>query len=79
MAIFSWAEPFFVFRSKGTLREFSRSPYVVNVWGGILLGEPKVIEACQARVTDLQMAEGLFLGMGWVLKPLLVFGGRQLI
>ena len=79
MAVLSWPEPFFVLWSKGAsaLREFSRALYVVNVWGEILLGEPMVTEVYQARVTDLQMAEGVFLGMGWVLKSLLVFGERQ--
>jgi len=79
MAVLSWPEPFLVLWSKeaSALRECSRALYVVNVCGEILLGEPKVIEAYQARVTGLQRADGLVLGMGWVLPSLLVFGERQ--
>jgi len=57
------------------LKEFSKVPPVVKAWGEQSLGELRVIEGFQAMVTDLQMAEDLVLGMGWVLKSLLVFGG----
>ena len=59
------------------LKEYSKVPQVVTAWGEKSLGEVRVIEAYQARVTGLQMAEGLILGMGWVLQSLLVFGERQ--
>jgi hypothetical protein len=59
------------------LKEFSKVPHVVKAWGERSLGELRVIEDFQAMVTDLQMAECLVLGMGWALKWLLVFEGRQ--
>ena len=59
------------------MKEFSKVLPVVNAWGEQSLGELRVIEDFQAMVPGLQMAEDLVLGMGWVLKSLLVFGGRQ--
>ena len=81
MAVLSWPEPHFLLWSKGAsaLKELLRAPHVGSAWGEQSSGQLQVIEAYQARVPDLQMAEDLFLGMGWVLKWLLVFGERRLI
>ncbi len=59
------------------MKEFSKVLPVVKAWGEQSLEELRVIEDFQAMVPGLQMAEDLVLGMGWVLKSLLVFGGRQ--
>ncbi len=79
MMTLTWSEFFFALPLEvAALKEAPTLPHVAKAWGEQLLGELRVIEVFQAMVTGLQMAEGWVLGMGWLLKSLLVFGERRL-